>query len=617
MKIEKKQKSRTDNNATDQIINLYKERAAYQHENANALSLKLTTFTWLRLVFAFLGFIFCGEAISTGEFYPMGLLGLGSLAIFAALVSQYRKIKARLNKAKGLEVINLETIDRINRNWTELPKPTEVSAGLKEHAHTDLNVIGHASLQQLLGGITKQSSMDKMAKWLSTPVSGDVIALRQAAVQELRDDIEHRQDVYYASRGYENRNSRDDVTSWVKSNLAPCIPHAIVCALPIALLTLIALSFFNTLFLIPALFILSANVLLSMRWYKRCGSAFSKLYGVEDQLNQHSALVRILLKTFPTSPLLKEIKATLTDSTQDVSKQLDDLASIISWSEVRKSGMLYLVLQSLLLWDFHIYRKMYKWKATYGHKLEGWIVALSEYEVLSAAAELAFNNQAWAYPSVSDAHEGIHAKKMGHPLIPENVRVENDVEVNPRGKFLLVTGSNMSGKSTLLRSIGLNVLLSRLGAPVCAKEMSIPVLDVATCFSVDDSLSEGLSFYMAELKHIKRIIDKVESNDAEGVPTLYLLDEILQGTNSQERHSAVTSILEHLLAKNAIGAISTHDLALATSPSLQDNCNKIYFKEEISTTGGETVMSFDYQARQGVSNTSNALKLLEAVGLAN
>ncbi|MCA9152992.1 MAG: hypothetical protein KDA92_27000, partial [Planctomycetales bacterium] len=205
---------------------------------------------------------------------------------------------------------------------------------------------------------------------------------------------------------------------------------------------------------------------------------------------------------------------------------------------------------------------------------------LAELEALSSLAAVAHDEPEWCFPTVDPALVRFTGVQLGHPLIRSQVRVSNDVTLGPPETFLLVSGSNMSGKSTLLRSIGTNVILAQTGAPVCARECSLPPLVVATSMRIDDSLEDGVSFYMAELRRLKEIVDlAVETEQRVDRRLLYLLDEILLGTNSRERHVAVVRVMKHLLSHGAIGAISTHDLELAQSPDLQHACQCVHFRE--------------------------------------
>jgi DNA mismatch repair ATPase MutS len=246
-----------------------------------------------------------------------------------------------------------------------------------------------------------------------------------------------------------------------------------------------------------------------------------------------------------------------------------------------------------------------------------WFDALAELEALLSWACLAHDHPDWCFPELErDGTPRIQAAGLGHPLLPDATRVVNDVEVGPAGTVLLVTGSNMSGKSTLLRSIGLNAMLAEAGSPVCARRLQLPPLTVATSMRIQDSLQDGVSFFMAELQRLKSIVDLATLYQTRQDRTLlFLLDEVLQGTNWVERHLAVARVLAHLVAKGAIGAASTHDLELARSPQLVHCCRAVHFRETLHSEGDRQRMTFDYRLREGIATTSNALKLLEMVGL--
>jgi len=201
---------------------------------------------------------------------------------------------------------------------------------------------------------------------------------------------------------------------------------------------------------------------------------------------------------------------------------------------------------------------------------------------------------------------------MVHPYLSPSVAVPNDVRVGPTESFLLVTGSNMSGKSTLLRAIGVNVVLARAGGPVAAAQMTLPPVRLETSMRIRDSLEEGLSFFMAELRRLKTVVDAAR---APGTPVLYLLDEILQGTNTAERQIAARTVIRGLLDAGAIGAITTHDLTLATAPDLASRAHAVHFQETFGRDKDGPTLSFDYLLREGLATSTNALALMELVGL--
>ena len=210
--------------------------------------------------------------------------------------------------------------------------------------------------------------------------------------------------------------------------------------------------------------------------------------------------------------------------------------------------------------------------------------------------------------------KSIISKQIGHPLIDAEARICNDLTIDPPGQFLLVTGSNMSGKSTLLRSVGLNLTLAQAGAPTCTESFQTPSVHIVTSLRVEDSLTEGVSFFMAELKCIKAAV-KLADDPPEGRVLLYLFDEILRGTNSVERQAIVQQLIGHLLKRNAIGAVTTHDLALAEIDELKPAAKAVHFREGFEDTDDGTKMTFDYQLRDGLATTTNAIKLLEMIDL--
>ena len=258
-----------------------------------------------------------------------------------------------------------------------------------------------------------------------------------------------------------------------------------------------------------------------------------------------------------------------------------------------------------------------RWRRSSGAVARGWIEALGEIEALSGLGSLAHDHPDWVFPTwhESDTVTGINAPGVGHPLLGDDECVRNDLEVGPPGSFLLVTGSNMSGKSTLLRAIGANCILAGVGAPVCAAKLEMPRVRIFTSMSIEDSLSQGVSLFMAQLLRVRSIVEAARMQAGDEGPVLYLLDEMLHGTNSSERQIAARAVLRHLLEQVAIGVVSTHDLALADAPDLAEVATCVHFRETVHREGGTTRLEFDYLMRPGLAQTSNALALLEAVGL--
>ncbi len=275
--------------------------------------------------------------------------------------------------------------------------------------------------------------------------------------------------------------------------------------------------------------------------------------------------------------------------------------------------MLYIPIRLLTLWDQHVLFALERWRRTVGPHMRGWMNAICDVEALASLASARHDNPDWCVPEITATLGDIAftAEQLGHPLIENGRRVTNDVKVGPPGTLLLVTGSNMSGKSTLLRAIGLNAVLANAGGCVCASRLSMPAVDLQTSIRIVDSLELGLSYFMAAVARLKGVVDAAEHPPA-GRVSLYLLDEILQGTNSAERSIAVRAVARHLLAAGAIGAMSTHDLHVAAEEPLTSSAQLVHFVETVRDDGS---MHFDYALRPGLATSRNALRLMRMIGI--
>jgi hypothetical protein len=303
---------------------------------------------------------------------------------------------------------------------------------------------------------------------------------------------------------------------------------------------------------------------------------------------------------------------------QHAGRALVSLEDLVALADFRLSTWLYLPIQTLTLWDLHVWWALERWRTRHGRQVRGWLEAIGRVEALAALATLAHDQPTWAWPTVEATADGdalrLDATALGHALLPDRTRVANDVSVGPKGRFLLVTGSNMSGKSTLMRAIGVNVVLAHAGAPVCAATMRVPLVTLHTSMRVADSLERGLSLFMASLVRLERIV-RAAREATRDRPVCYLLDEVLQGTNSAERRVAVQTIVDHLLASWAIGVVTTHDLELARDPAFAAHAESVHLQETLAGSGDAVTMTFDYRLRPGPATGGNALQLLRLLGL--
>jgi hypothetical protein len=318
-------------------------------------------------------------------------------------------------------------------------------------------------------------------------------------------------------------------------------------------------------------------------------------------------------ETFEASPF-RRLTEELSLGGASVTREMATLARIIGFVDARQNEVFRAFIGPILLWDFHCAVALDRWRARAGGRVRRWFGVLGELEALASLAGFAFDHPEHAWPDL-DPTAGFEAVALGHPLLAASDRVDNDVRLpgpfasGTTERALVVTGSNMSGKSTLLRAVGVNAVLAMAGAPACAKRLTVGRVSVATSMRVSDSLEAGISHFLAELKAIKRVVDLAGARP----PVLFLLDEILHGTNSRERLIGARAILRSLIDLSAFGAVSTHDLGIAERvPELEGRVRNVHFEEQVDASG---TMTFDYRLRDGVVQSSNALRLMRAVGL--
>lgn len=540
-----------------------------------------------------------------------------SLAGFAVLVVVHARVLEAVDRAEAAIRISNQGLARLARDWTALPDvlpPSDLDIDAHPYAR-DLDVFGHASVAKWLGRPATTEGARRLWGWLLNPAAPDEIRNRQTAVEDLAPKREWRETL--AIEGHLTAvtpSELDRFLEWAEStdHSAPRVMHAIAFVLPPAIWILFALFFNGTTdgawWLIP----LAAGIVLSFAFSFRIFAAFDRAALGERALGRYASMLRLVCNGPWTAPELTRLRSEMCVGAE-APAILAKLARISGWSELRSGAPLFhFPIQALTLWDFHVYFSLDRWRARYGGHVRGWLDALGRVDALGTLAMVRADQPAWSIPRVEAETDALRAAALGHPLIPDRRRIVNDVEVGPPGTILLITGSNMSGKSTLLRAIGLNAVLAQAGAPVCAGAFEMPPSDLQSSIRVQDSLELGLSYFMAALARLKQIVDAAENGATPGRVLLYLLDEVLQGTNSVERGIAVRAVVRHLLEARAIGVMTTHDLALADDEPLKSAARLAHFTEQVHPDG---TMTFDYRLRPGLATSTNALRLMQLMGI--
>ncbi len=534
---------------------------------------------------------------------------------FVVAVRVHARVRRDQGRAGELRDLNDEALARLDRVWERLPRPPDHDD--PPALALDLDLLGAASLRHLLGPVGTPLGDATVTRWLLAPASADEVSRRQGAVWELAGRLDLRQDL--TRLGREVSRAMPDTgafLAWAEgANWLAVRPALAWAARVLALVTVGLIVAAIAGWVPPLLWLLPLPLNLALTWAVR--SPVGTIYrAVSLEPSPFPALGEQLASLRAANledPRLRDLAAQLVDGESAALAGFARLQRLTTLADMRHSGMVHGLLQAVLLWDLHVVGLLEGWQTAHGARSRGWLEQLGRLEALAALAALVHDHPGWCRPSLLDGGDlELTAAALGHPLLPPDGCVGNDVSLGPPGTFLLVTGSNMSGKSTLLRACGVNAVLALAGGPACARSLSLPELALGTSFRVRDSLEQGLSYFMAELRRLKEVVDLAEDSP---LPVLYLFDEILLGTNAEERRIAVQKVLSRLRALGAVGAVATHDLSLATAEGLADACVPIHFTEQFDERDGRTEMSFDYRVRPGLAPTTNALKLLALVGL--
>ena len=625
-------------------IALYRDRAArFDREAAARLG---TVRLYGRLRLALFAATVAGVWIlfAAGRGAAAWTLIAAAAVTFAFLGARHHVAQRRLFRAQLMADFNREGIARIRRRWSELPDPPTASPRKNHDYAGDLDLHGHASLLHLMGVCGTAPGRATLEGWLLERAAPEMIAMRQEAVREMAGAHDFRDRLVAEARmmgGGVEGDGIDGFLAWAEGGAwleSRWWVRAAGILLPAVNLTAIVL-FSLGLVPVPAMvwpLVISTLVYTWLR--KGLHRCFDEADDGESGVRRFAPLLAVLIDAPLKSAYAVEILRRLGADParrRTAPEEIGTLRSLLDLSDARRSPLLHLPLAIVLFWDVHVLAALERWNARSGARVRDWLEAAGEAEALGALAALGADHPDWTFPVIDPAAATLRGEALGHPLLEPAACVTNDVEVGPAGSFLLVTGSNMSGKSTLLKAAGVNAVLAQAGGPVCARSLRMPPMRVVTSIYVEDSLADGVSYFMAGLQRLKLVVDAARDevgpsrpaiasptdspparalDQATATPhTLYLLDEILQGTNSAERRIAARTVLRHLVATGAIGAVTTHDLTLADAEDLVERAVAVHFTE--SVRDGAEGLTFDYRLRDGIATSTNALKLLELAGL--
>ncbi len=549
-------------------------------------------------------FIQCWITGKTGS--PAVYWLLAPIVLFVALAVIHRRVERALNITKRAVSVYGRGLARMEDRWAG---SGETGEEFKDPLHLyaeDLDILGESSLFQLLS--TARTSMGKqcLARWLLNHADVQEIRNRQAAVAELKSKLDFREGLAVAGESERIAAKPEALVAWSREESG--LRDGRWWAAGLAILSMAALIFGFRVMWTPFILSLLINGIVTSRSRHRLGKIFAGVGDTHKDLDSLAQLLhRIEVEKFE-SPMLQQLQAKLLTHGLAPSVCIGRLDTLTDLDDSRHNWFVR-IFDIPLLYSMQIAFALERWRRTYGSGIAARLDVVGEIETLASIAAYAYEHPQDPLPEFAPPESEIcfHGDALGHPLLPADKCVRNDVRLGGNSQVLLVSGSNMSGKSTYLRVVGINAVLAMMGAPVRATRLRLSHVAVGASMRVSDSLQKGVSHFYAEIKRLRQVVDLSSTE-----PSLFLLDEVLQGTNSHDRRVGTEGVLRTLVGNRAIGLVTTHDLALTSLEQVfPAHVRNVHFQERFE----DDRLSFDYCLRPGVVTTSNGIELMKSIGL--
>ncbi|MBX3082475.1 MAG: hypothetical protein KF716_12635 [Anaerolineae bacterium] len=590
-------------------------RLKHLDQRDRALTSLVDRFTWLRLA-AFFG----GVVLTIAAFYAVGVAAfIGvfvlSAALFIVTTLRHQRLSDALTRVKLLHRYTQIQQARINLAWDKLPPPS-ASPDPKHPFEGDLDLAGERSLLQMLDTTLSRNGSDRLRSWLTaTEPSLKAAQDRQALVRELAPLDRLRNKLFVrtlSSTKHYRQWDGDLLENWLdqESSSGSLLPILFV----LAILAVINVTLFVLNFYVPVpgwyrAIPFIVYVVLSLSRIKDSSGLFENTAGLLDSLRQLQAVL-ITLETFKfgsRTAFRRLCEPFLAESSRP-SVHLRIVSRLMSAASIQTSQLLWLLINAAVPWDITVAYFLRREKARLAALLPAWLEAWFEIDALNALANFAWLNPDYTFPTLQpDA--AFDGRALGHPLIPADRKVTNDIQIVQQGEVVIITGSNMSGKSSFLRTLGINLSLAYAGTVVNADSLRTPMFRIFTCIKVSDSLVDGFSYFYAEVRRLKQLLNALDADHP--LPLFFLIDEIFRGTNNRERLIGSRSYIHALVGKHGSGLISTHDLELVRLADELPNLRNFHFADDVR----DGQMTFDYRLRSGPCPTTNALRIMTLEGL--
>lgn len=585
------------------LLDNYKQKLKKSKRSARTISI-------IRLA------IFMAGAILIYVFSKAGMAGyliftiIFGIVAFLILVKYHSRVLYKQKIQRAFIKINEDELKSLSGDFCHYESGKAYISPKHPYSY-DIDVFGEGSLFQFLNRTSTYIGKLKLVERLRFPfLTEEKILKYQQAIAEIKGMLQWRQNFQTIGVSHkEKETDKERILQWIKKPTAFQNPLFFILVIIIPLLSLAMIILFSVDLINEKqlLFYFLVPLGISGSFSVKINRTHQEVSKTSAMLSKYGKLLNEIETTHFSSDVLTDFRDALKKDNSPASDEIKRLSVILGALDSRLNVFAWFFLNGILLWDILQMVRLKRWQNRNRDKLESWFEIIAETEVLICLANFAYNNPEATFPKLEKDDCFLKANSLGHPLIIETARVSNPVEISTKG-FTIITGANMAGKSTWLRTIGVNLILGMIGAPVCGKNVSITPIQLFTSIRTDDSLQKNESYFYSELKRLKVIIDELKK----GTKLFIILDEILRGTNSKDKHAGSEALLKQLIELETSGIIATHDVSLGIlEKSFPEQIKNHCF--EVDINGNE--LSFDYKLREGVSKNMNATILMREMGI--
>lgn len=585
-------------------MNSYKSKADFFTTELSKINTKYNTVSLLRLLSIILFIVLLYYYFQNSAIALLFLAGL-FFAFFIILMRIHSKLQFKRKINQALLAINTDEISFLERKTILFENGEEFQDFQHPYAY-DLDIFGNHSLFQHLNRSATFIGKKTLATTLLHKSGNDEILSNQEAIAELSQKLDWRQEfLAFAKVTNDSESSYKTLLQWSTFN-SESLPKWLVFfsyASPLFFVVIfISYLLTSNLFLLSCLsYLFVLNLMVLGRFFKRIQLEIANSDNIDKLIGQYGMLLEKIETEQFVSKRLLDLQQKLKFKTENASIHLKKLSELFSRNDAIANLFTATLFNGTFLFNIHVLKALLQWKKEHAEALEDWLIVIGEFEKLNSLANFSYNNPDFVFPELNTDYK-INFSDLSHPLLNPETRVGNEVSFHPQS-FMILTGSNMSGKSTFLRSLGINMVLAGMGSVVCATEAHVHPLPVLVSMRLSDSLSDSESYFFAEIKRLKQIMDALEQQ-----PAFVLLDEILRGTNSDDKRNGTIEVLKKVITKKAIGAIATHDIEVCLTTNdypavLTNNCFEVEIKDD--------ELYFDYKLRAGVCRNKSATFLMK------